>query len=142
VSHLAAITSGFNSRPSAAAALASRRSFGLAGLGLTLSGGFPFLRLSGIREEITHPLEDILVLRQATALSPIGVDDGFVHVDVKQANWPLLDLRLEAEFLLDGGRQTGGRTKETSLVTIDDLYSFRLANLLGFSHEQPPLADF
>jgi len=121
---IAANTSGLDSRPSATAALA----FGCRHGG-TLPSGPSLLRLSGKCEEITNPLDYLLALWQATALSPIGVDDGLVQVDVKQSYRSLLDFRFEAEFLLDRGRQTGGRTQEASLVTVDNLYRLDLAHL-------------
>jgi hypothetical protein len=80
--------------------------------------------------EVTNPLEDLLVLRQTTALSPIGVDDRLVRVDVEQPKGPFPDFGFDPEFLLDGGRQTGGRTKPASLVTIDDLDLLDLAHFV------------
>ena len=88
---------------------------------MAFSGSLPFLWLSGKCEETTNPLDYLRALWQATALSPIGVNDGFVQVDVKQSYRSFFDLGFDAEFLLDRGRQTGGRTQEASLVTIDDL---------------------
>ena len=77
---------------------------------------------------ITDSLDYLIVLGQAATLFAVGVDDRLIYVDVEQPNRALFDLRLNGEFLLDGGRQTGGRTKEASLVTVDDLDPLGLAH--------------
>ena len=77
---------------------------------------------------ITDSLDYLIVLGQTATLFAFGIDDRLVHIDVEDADRALLYLRLNGEFLLDGGRQTGGRTKEASLVTVDDLDSLDLAH--------------
>ena len=77
---------------------------------------------------ITDSLDNLIVLGQTATLFAVGIDDRLVHVDVEKPNRALLHLRLNGEFLLDGGRQTGGRANEASLVTVDDL------DLLDLTH--------
>ena len=66
-------------------------------------------------------LDYLFVLGQTTSLPAIGVDNPLIDVHIEDAYRALLQLRLNGEFLLDGGRQTGGRTQEPSLVAVDDL---------------------
>ena len=77
---------------------------------------------------ITDSLDNLIVLGQTATLFAVGIDDRLVHIDVEDADRALLQLRLNGGFLLDGGRQTGGRANEASLVAIDDL------NLLDLTH--------
>jgi len=91
---------------------------------------------------ITDSLDNLIVLGQTATLFAVGIDDRLVHVDVEKPNRSLPDYRVNAEFLLDRGRQTGGRTKEASLVTVDDLDACWFAGFAGLAHEQPPFADF
>jgi hypothetical protein len=73
-------------------------------------------------------LDYLFVLGQTTSLPAIGVDNPLIDVHIEDAYRALLQLRLNGEFLLDGGRQTGGRAKPASLVTIDDLELLDLAH--------------
>ena len=77
---------------------------------------------------ISNPLDYLAVLGQTATLFAVGIDDRLVHIDVEDADRALLQLRLNGGFLLDGGRQTGGRAKPASLVTIDDLELLDLAH--------------
>ena len=123
---IAAITSGFESRLSAAAGPAFR----LVDLCWSfLPGVRPGLsRHSQTSLVITDSPDYLLVLGQTATLFTVGIDDRLVHIDVEDADRALLQLRLNGGFLLDGGRQTGGRANEASLVAIDDL------NLLDLTH--------
>ncbi len=70
---------------------------------------------------IADPLDYLSVLRQTPPLSAVRVDHPLISVDIEHANRALFQTRLEAQFLLDHGRQTGGRTQVSSLVTVDYL---------------------
>ena len=121
---IAAITSGFNSGLSAAAGPAVRGRLRLVNLRLSYPAG---TRPSPV---VTDSLDYLLVLWQTASLPAIRVHNPLVNVDIKHADRALLHLRLNGEFLLDGGRQTGGRTKPASLVTIDDLDLLDLAHFV------------
>ena len=127
---VAAITSGFESRLSAAAGPAFRDRLRLVDLRWnSLVGIRPSLcRQSQSPLVITDSPDYLLVLGQTATLFTVGIDDRLVHIDVEDADRALLQLRLNGGFLLDGGRQTGGRANEASLVAIDDL------NLLDLAH--------
>jgi hypothetical protein len=73
-------------------------------------------------------LQDLLVLRQAAALPPVGVDDRLVEIHIEQADRALSHVSFETELLLDRGRQTGGRAPESSLIAVDDLDLLDLAH--------------
>jgi hypothetical protein len=73
-------------------------------------------------------LDYLFVLGQTTSLPAIGVDNPLIDVHIEDAYRALLQLRLNGEFLLDSGRQTGGRAKPASLVTVDDLELLDLAH--------------
>jgi hypothetical protein len=127
---VAAITSGFESRLSAAAGPAFRDRLRLVGLCRSfLAGARPSLpRHSQTSPVITDSLDYLFVLGQTTSLPAIGVDNPLIDVHIEDAYRALLQLRLNGEFLLDGGRQTGGRAKPASLVTVDDLELLDLAH--------------
>jgi hypothetical protein len=127
---VAAITSGFESRLSAAAGPAFRDRLRLVDLRRSfLAGTRPSLpRHSQTSLVITDYLDYLFVLGQTTSLPAIGVDHPLIDVHIEDAYRALLHLRLNGEFLLDGGRQTGGRAKPASLVTIDDLELLDLAH--------------
>jgi hypothetical protein len=129
--HLAAITSGFESRLSAAAGPAFRDRLRLVGLRRSfLAGTRPSLpRRSQTSLVIADSLDYVFVLGQTASLPAIGVDNPLIDVHIEDAYRALLHLRLNGEFLLDRGRQTGGRAKESSLVTVDDLDLLDLAHL-------------
>ena len=64
--------------------------------------------------------EDLLVRREAVGLV-LGVDAGAVEDDVEDAAVPALQASGDAEFLLDGGLQTGGLWVVVSFGAVGDL---------------------
>jgi hypothetical protein len=130
---MAAVTSGSRLGPSAAAALVCRGSLGLAGLAAALSARLSW-RPGGARQVVPDPPDDVVVLRQTAALPPVGVDDGLVDIHVEEPDRPFPDIRFPSEFLLDDGRQTGGRTEEPSLVAVDYLHLSGVTRLSCFGH--------
>jgi hypothetical protein len=127
---IAAITSGFESRLSAAAGPAFRDRLRLVDLPRSFLAGTrtSLPRHSQTSLVITDSLDYLFVLGQTTSLPAVGVDNPLIDVHIEDAYRAFLHLRLNGEFLLDGGRQTGGRAKPASLVTIDDLELLDLAH--------------
>lgn len=91
-------------------------------------------RLQSMVSLLSNLLENLLVAGDAPANPTIGIHDAGFHGYLEDAAVSLFQVGYDAEFLLNGSRQTGGWIKEASLYTIGDFDLCRFPSFCCLAH--------
>jgi hypothetical protein len=84
--------------------------------------------VSGSRSDFLEPAQNFVVFRKLPGFV-LAVDSLAIDVDIEHAAAAADEFRLDVEFILDSGRQTGGLGQVVSLYAVRNADSHR--NLLA-----------